>query len=51
MTQKRNRTPFQVTMDPAVLKDLRKHCLNHGLTQSGYIEELVLADLKKEKKS
>jgi len=42
---KRHRTVINITMDPDILRDMRKHCDRNELTYSGYIEDLVLADL------
>jgi len=42
----RTRTAMTITLDPVVLRELRAWCDKSILTYSGYIEDLVAADLK-----
>jgi len=49
MAAKRDRKVLNITMDQRVLKEMRAHCDRERLTYSGYIEDLVIADLAKEK--
>lgn len=50
MTAKRNRQVLNITMAPDILKSMRVHCDMENLTYSGYIEDLVAADLKEKSK-
>ena len=46
---KRHRTVINITMDPDILADMRKHCDRNELTYSGFIQDAVEAYLKGEK--
>ena len=46
---KRHRTVINITMDPDILAEMRKHCDHNGLTYSGFIQDAVEAYLKGEK--
>jgi len=43
---KRHRTVINITMDPDILADMRKHCDKGNLTYSGFIQDAVEAHLK-----
>jgi predicted CDP-diglyceride synthetase/phosphatidate cytidylyltransferase len=46
----RHRTMISMTMDPEVLRSLRDHVAAEQITLSGFIEDLVIAALKREKR-
>lgn len=46
---KRHRTVINITMDPDILADMRKHCDRNELTYSGFIQDAVELLLLREK--
>ena len=46
----RHRTMISMTMDPEVLRSLRDHVTAEQITLSGFIEDLVIAALEREKR-